>query len=427
MKLLNSISDRPFEDNQARLFVMPVDCGAWFGIVHETGGILSIIRSHFQPWGNGQTVFNVLDQDIVAVLTSGCEAMVDDRNIATVLQSACIGTSPIQFKDVCVCVPAAWSTVVRGRQKSLHTASGARRKCFTTRTSAGINAANLTELAFNSRCLCCADALATYQLDQEQHWRQNLNNQHYNRLTCQTDFFMVERDKYELIRKALECVRKYDTQITWTSDLCTLSHLDTDPDTVLIDLDKFSARIHRNAGSDASSDVVEIHPADLFSALKKRAGELPLGLDAIELDYAASCEKEFHRTIDALPGPLKDALPATSKIFWAGLLELLQDKQEPQAAPRKLALIGDCALTLHSLMTAANESGWETSALWPQTRIVSDPSKTESARVAVRALESFHRRPFEDFPVAHIHWHRANRLMKTATSDTVKRICALLM
>lgn len=146
MKFINDPSKSTFEDGLAKLLVMPMDTGAWFGIVHEDNGTLSIPRSHLEPWGSGQTIETALDQDIIRVLTLGCEAMTEDRNISSILQSAAIGTSPIQFNDVCVCIPAAWSNVVRCRQKTLPVKNKRKRSCFTKRTSVRINTENLLEL-----------------------------------------------------------------------------------------------------------------------------------------------------------------------------------------------------------------------------------------------------------------------------------------
>lgn len=420
MKFINDPSKSTFEDGLAKLLVMPMDTGAWFGIVHEDNGTLSIPRSHLEPWGSGQTIETALDQDIIRVLTLGCEAMTEDRNISSILQSAAIGTSPIQFNDVCVCIPAAWSNVVRCRQKTLPVKNKRKRSCFTKRTSVRINTENLLELNTIPKRYGCVDAAANYQLNNDSRWRQHLENQPFTSLAYKTDFFFVEQDRVELIKKSLACIRKYNTQTTWTSDLCPVTHLNSDA--VVIDLDQHSARIHWNAESDAPALAIPVHHRELFAALNTRAGELPLELDNTYRLYAASSAEDLHKKEHLLPRTLHEALPDISAAFWAPLLQQLADK----ADPRKLILIGDCALSVLSLKEAATAAGWNCAIHWPnalQTRSL----HTTPARVALRAIESFHRQPFENVPFGNRYFFKVNRLMQTAADGTIKKISAMLM
>jgi hypothetical protein len=116
-------------------------------------------------------------------------------------------------------VPAAWSSVVRCRQKNIQINNGEKKRLFTKSTSARINMQNLMELDVNPNRYGCVDATVNYQLNNSSRWRRHLENQHFSALAYKTDFFLIEQDRFELIRKSLECVRNYDTRILWTSDL----------------------------------------------------------------------------------------------------------------------------------------------------------------------------------------------------------------
>ena len=422
MRFFNDPSGNTFKDGLAKLLVMPMDTGAWFGIIHEDNDTLSIPRSHFEPWGNGQTIQTALDQNITEILTLGCEAMTDDHSIVPFLQSISLGTSPVQFADVCVCVPAAWSNVVRCRQKTLPTKAGQKKPRFTKSISTRINTQNLLELDAHHRHCGCVDATANYQLDDKPHWLQQLDNQHFTSLTYKTDVFMVEQDRFNLIRKSLECIKQYNTRIIWTSDLCPLSHLE--PESILIDLDECSARIHGNADASLPVQSISIDHTALFAELNALAGELPLELDTTYHHYTVKNADELNEKEHSLPSAFKHVLPSVSATFWNPLLQTLTE----QTGDRQLTLIGDCALSLLSLKEAASAAGWNTDIRWPSLQPgTTASSRPISARVAHRAAESFHKTPFENVPLGNLYFRKASHLMQTATDSTIKKICAMLM
>lgn len=440
MKMLNPIHHaEPFEKVATRLLVMPQDTGISFTIVNASRMRpemkFSILRSHFEPWRNGD-IATVQDRELADTVEAGCQRIRgDDHDISELRFNFVSGVRTMDFNEVCVCMPSAWSSIGSCGLRQTGNPEGKRRYVYKEPRAKQLNTKVLTDLREDAYCLACIDATAAYQVDDGIWLQETPVGQRYRHISYCTGFIFANRDRVKAIEDGLQ--RVWETPCTvWTSDFSPLSHLMDEAGSVLVDIDKHSVRIHLVSGS----TITALHRqgfgcSDFLPRLSARLGEMPFlgeGIDEANRKLFAdmvgeglspsAADLELRPTRNCTAKMIQKAVEDEASAFWDGLLAEIEKKTAPSgggSGPRHIIVTGDSPTTLLSLCRAAEERHWSAELKWPAARMPEGRPSMErqpepSARATFRAIELFHRKPFEGVPLGSQSLYRTVDLLKRA-------------